>query len=217
MKLSGLVLTLALASVTSAAERPPPDMSNLLPEVASTPLIEDFYPPTSRVLGEQGRVKLRLCYDEQGRVTDSTMEQSSTFKRIDDAAVKMGKRYRINPDVVDGQPQSGCTVVSVEFSLNEPASPADRVDQGGSRPTLPPGPLPPLPLPPPPPPVRSGPLPEKPPPARFIPLINRISRHGYVVSDGPAVACWTYEQVSFSILAESMNATSIEGLPGLPV
>jgi TonB family protein len=165
MKVSGLVLTLAWASAISAAQQTPTEMSNLLPEFARTPLVEDYYPPTSRVLGEQGRVTLHLCYDEQGKVIASTLEQSSTFKRIDDAAVKMGKAYRIKPNVINGQPQSGCTVVPVEFSLDQPVSSADRGEgQSTTRPTLPPGPLTPVPLPPPPPPVRSTPLPANPPP-----------------------------------------------------
>jgi TonB family protein len=165
MKVSGLVLTLAWASATSAADQTPTEVPNLLPEFARTPLVEDYYPPTSRVLGEQGKVKLRLCYDEQGKVIASTLEQSSTFKRIDDAAVKMGKAYRIKPNVINGQPQSGCTLVPVEFSAGEPVSPANRIGgQSSTRPTVPPGPLTPVPVPPPPPPVRSIPLPANPSP-----------------------------------------------------
>jgi TonB family protein len=172
MKVSVLVLTLAWASATSAAELPPTEMSKSLPEFARTPLVEDYYPATSRLLGEQGRVKLRLCYDEQGRVTASTLEQSSTFMRIDQAAVRMGRAYRIMPTVINGQPQPGCTVVPVEFLLEEPVSPADRGEgQSSTPPTLPPVPLsPPLP----PPPVRSIPLPANPPP-RIIPLTSRPS------------------------------------------
>jgi TonB family protein len=177
MKVSCLVLTLAWASATSAAELPPTDMSTPLPEFSRTPLVADYYPPTSRVLGEQGRVKLRLCYDQEGKVTASTLEQSSTFKRIDQAAVQMGKAYRIKPNFINGLPQPGCVVVPVEFSLEEPVSPADRGEgQSSTRPALNPVPLPPL--PPPPPPVRSVPLPANPPPPRFIPLISRMSKRG---------------------------------------
>lgn len=179
MKVSSLLLTLACASAIGAAERPPADLSTPSPEIARTPPVEDYYPPTSRVLGEQGIVELRLCYDEQGKVIESIVEQSSTYKRIDDAAVKMGKAYRIKPNVINGQPQSGCTTVPVEFSLEESVSSADRGEgQNGTRPTLPPRPLTPLPLPPPPAPVRSNPLPANPPP-RFIPLFSRTSECGY--------------------------------------
>ena len=174
---SGLVLTIAWASAISAAGLPPGDVVKSLPEIASQPPVGDYYPPMSRVLGEQGRVKLRLCYDEQGRVTASTLEQSSTFKRIDDAAVKMGMRFRIKPRMINGQPQSGCTVVPVEFSLEEPVSPADRGEsQSRTLPKLPPGPLPPIRPEPPPPPARSIPLPANTPPPWFIPLINRMGK-----------------------------------------
>jgi TonB family protein len=188
MKVSVLVLTLACASASSAAELPPSEMSKPLPEFDRTPLVEDYYPATSRLLGEHGAVKLRLCYDERGRVTASTLEQSSTFKRIDQAALRMGRAYRIKPNVINGQPQPGCAVVPVEFSLEEPVSPADRGEgQSSTRPTLPLGPLPPP--PPPPPPGRSIPLPANPPP-RFIPLISRVSKRGYTESDSRVVGYW---------------------------
>lgn len=187
MKVHGLVLTLAWVSTTNAAELPPPDMSKPMPGFAYTPLVEDYYPPTSIALGEQGKVSLRLCYDERGRVTASTLEQSSAFRRINDAALRMGRQYRIKPNVINGQPQSGCTVVPVEFSLEEAVSPADR---GSTRPTLPPGPLPPLSPPPPPPPLRSTPLPANPTPPRLIPLISRASERGYTEPDSQVAGRW---------------------------
>lgn len=177
MKISGLVLTFAWAIAISAAELPSSELSRPLPELVHAPLIDDYYPPVSRTLGEQGSVTLRLCYDVQGKVISSTVEQSSTFKRIDDAAVKMGRAYRVKPNVINGQPQSGCTLVPLEFFLEQPVTPANGGEgQSSTRPTLPPGPFTPKPLPPPPPPVRSLPRPADPPPARFIPLISKVTQ-----------------------------------------
>jgi TonB family protein len=182
-KVSALVLTLAWASATNAAGLPPADIAKPLPEFAFIPLAEDYYPPTSIALGEQGRVRLRLCYDERGRVTASTLEQSSTFRRIDDAALRMGRQYRVKPKVINGQPQPDCAVVPVEFTLEGAVGSADRdKGQSSSPPTLPAGPLTLVLPPPPPPPVRSTPLPANPPPPRVIPLSSRISDLGYTRS-----------------------------------
>jgi TonB family protein len=111
MKLSGLVLLLAWAAAASAAESSP--------QFAFKPLTQDYYPETARALGQQGTVTVRLCYDEKGKVIASTLEQSSSFEKLDQAAVRMGKAYRIKPD------KPGCVAVLVKFSLTESQGPVD--------------------------------------------------------------------------------------------
>jgi TonB family protein len=158
VKLFSLALSLAWTVALNAAQ-----MAGSSPEFARKPLVQDFYPATSRALGEQGTVKLQLCYDQTGKVVESTVEQSSSFERLDRAAVQMGRQYRINPETVSGQPPR-CVVVAVEFILEESIGPA-RLGEGESSPTLPPI-QPPL---PPPPPTRLTPPPTNPPP-RLSPL-----------------------------------------------
>lgn len=85
--------------------------------IASAPDPQDYYPNTSRSLGEAGIVKVRLCYGENGRVTQTTLSESSGFPRLDDAAVRMGNRYRMKPATVDGKPEADCVVLPVRFSL----------------------------------------------------------------------------------------------------
>lgn len=86
------------------------------------PDIDDYYPAASRSQGEQGKVELRLCYDENGRVRESSLQTSSGFPRLDEAAVRMGRLYRYKPVVVDGAPQPGCVVQAVSFG-DAPSSP----------------------------------------------------------------------------------------------
>lgn len=87
------------------------------------PDINDFYPEPSRSQGEQGKVELRLCYDESGRVRESMLVTSSGFPRLDEAAVRMGRLYRYQPIVINGVPQPACVVQAVRFG-EAPSSPA---------------------------------------------------------------------------------------------
>jgi len=85
----------------------------------------DYYPSASSALGEQGMVKLQICYDERGKPSEVTVDQSSGFQRLDEAAVRWGKAVRFRPAVINGQSQPGCAVVPVQFSMevrNEPQS-----------------------------------------------------------------------------------------------
>lgn len=118
MKLSGLVLLLAWAVAANSA-----DSSS---QFAFQPLSQNYYPETARALGQQGTATVRLCYDEKGKVLESTLVQSSSFQSLDQAAVRMGRAYRINPDFIGGQPQPSCVAVPVKFSLTESQGPVDR-------------------------------------------------------------------------------------------
>ena len=136
MKLLSLFLAITWAAASSAAE-PPTGVPPSQPRFARKPLVEDYYPPTSRILKEQGTAKIRLCYDERGRVTTSMLAESSGLERLDQAAVRMGRQYWIIPRVTNGQPQPDCVVVPVMFSLQQSNEPPDR-GEGVDRSLLPP-------------------------------------------------------------------------------
>jgi protein TonB len=165
MKLPIAVLLLILVAAAPAAESPPPDFPVTLPRFAFKPRVEDYYPAASRGLKEQGTTKLRFCYDERGRPDEVTVDESSGFVRLDEAAVRWGKAVRITPGVFGKQPQPGCVKLPVKFSLEKSQEPPEQSD----------GPLPPLepprilinPLPPRPP---LQPIPLAPSPIRSIPL-----------------------------------------------
>lgn len=138
MKLSGICLSLALIATANAAEPLPTEAPESAPRFARKPLAHDYYPESARTLNQQGTVRIRLCYDDTGLVTTTTLYQSSSFERLDQAALRMGRAYILKPGVINGQPQPGCVVVPIEFSLQEPQGPADRGDGiDGNRPPRP--------------------------------------------------------------------------------
>jgi TonB family protein len=101
----------------------PSDASPAGAGYAFMPDPQDYYPSASGALGEQGMVKLRVCYDERGKPSEVTVDQSSGFQRLDEAAIRWGKGVRFKPAVINGQSQPGCAVVPVQFSMeakNEP-------------------------------------------------------------------------------------------------
>lgn len=101
--------------VATQASTPVP-VTDTVAGIAYRPDAADFYPNVSIVAGEQGIVRLRLCYDETGRVVEPTVADGSGFKRLDDAALHMGKLFRMKPAVEGGLPKAGCVVVPVLFS-----------------------------------------------------------------------------------------------------
>lgn len=63
------------------------------------------YPAASKRLEEEGTVLLRFMIDEQGRVVDSRVENSSGFARLDEAARAALSQCKFKPGTVDGAPE----------------------------------------------------------------------------------------------------------------
>jgi TonB family protein len=113
----------APASPSATAPASPAQVPGSRPSIAA-----------SRSLGEEGVVRLRICYDEKGMVNESTVAESSGFTRLDEAAVRMGRRVRINPGRVGGNPKAGCLVLPVRFSATgQAAQAAQAVPYTGER------------------------------------------------------------------------------------
>lgn len=85
----------------------------------SRPDTADYYPPASVQLQEEGRPKIKICFGTNGRVTDATLVETSGKKRLDDAAVKMGKQYRFKPGTTDGVAQAQCVNQAIVFTLKD--------------------------------------------------------------------------------------------------
>ena len=75
--------------------------------------------PDGLVLGD-GTVRVRVCFDNQGIVTEVTVEQSSGFPALDQAALRAGKQYRFKPGVQGGVPQAGCLTAPMLFRMLDP-------------------------------------------------------------------------------------------------
>lgn len=82
----------------------------------------DYYPLASRRLGEIGVATVRVCVDRTGRLASApTIEKSSGFARLDDAALHLAKagagHYRSTTE--DGIPVPSCYPFRIRFQLNE--------------------------------------------------------------------------------------------------
>ncbi len=76
------------------------------------------YPATSRRLGEEGRVLMRVLVSSDGAAEDVQIEKSSGSERLDDAAIKAVKRWRFIPAKKNNQALSAYVIVPVKFSLD---------------------------------------------------------------------------------------------------
>jgi protein TonB len=78
----------------------------------------DYYPTAARN-GEAGTVRVKLCVDEQGKLTSVELDKTSGFPVLDEA----GKKYahgglRFKPAMKAGVPVAACGVLPVKFKVN---------------------------------------------------------------------------------------------------
>jgi len=116
-------------TITTSNERPkvapPPPKEDVIIPPRSNPRRpnagpEEMYPAMSKRLGEEGAVILLLTVDEEGKVTDATVQTSSGFERLDDAAVKEAKRsWRFLPGTKNGKPASMQMPYKVTFKITK--------------------------------------------------------------------------------------------------
>jgi periplasmic protein TonB len=84
------------------------------------PTAEEFYPPASKRLGEEGSANVHVCVGPNGKITeDPTLAQTSGSTRLDDGAVKLAKAAsgHYQPATEDGVPTSQCMVFKIKFEL----------------------------------------------------------------------------------------------------
>jgi periplasmic protein TonB len=81
--------------------------------------VEPSYPPTSRRLGEEGTVKLRILVDPSGRSKQVEVATSSGFPRLDQAAMEAVKRWRFVAATNGSSAIEAWTQVSVTFKLTQ--------------------------------------------------------------------------------------------------
>lgn len=83
------------------------------------PLSEPMYPPSAIRQGVEGTVLLSLQILESGRVGQVRVEASSGDSRLDDAAVREAKRWRLIAGTRDGVPVVLWKQVPVTFRLQD--------------------------------------------------------------------------------------------------
>jgi len=122
------VSTTALTNVTDKPPPPAPPPPVVRAAVVRTqlklnpkssqPNVDDYYPETSRRLEEEGVTKVKVCVGTNGRVKNAEVDESSSFARLDEAAIKVAKLLRFTPPTEDGKPlDDACGTVPIRFQL----------------------------------------------------------------------------------------------------
>jgi protein TonB len=83
----------------------------------TTNRVEPVYPATSRRLGEEGTVRLRVLVDESGKPRDVNVMSGSGFSRLDAAAIDAVKRWRFVAATDGTKPITAWTQVAITFKL----------------------------------------------------------------------------------------------------
>jgi periplasmic protein TonB len=86
---------------------------------ATQPNVDEYYPPTSMRLGEEGTTKVKVCVGVNGRVSTSELAETSGFERLDEAAIKVAKLYRFNPATENGKPVEECASMPIRFTIKD--------------------------------------------------------------------------------------------------
>lgn len=120
--------TTAITNVTTkhVVQAPPPPPPRKIVRTAArldikhSPSTDDYYPPTSRRLNEQGTATVYTCFGPDGRASGTPkLQRSSGSSRLDEAAVKWASHARAEPATEDGKPTAGCVPFAVKFVLTD--------------------------------------------------------------------------------------------------
>lgn len=76
-----------------------------------------YYPTNSKKNNEEGKVITRVFIDENGVVEDVRLMQSSSYARLDRAAMEISKRYRFNSCFKDNQKVNCYVNLQLTFNL----------------------------------------------------------------------------------------------------
>jgi TonB family protein len=116
------IQTDVIDEVKKEDQPPPPAKKNIVNARPGKgfPTAEEFYPPASKRLGEEGSANVHVCVGPNGKITeDPTLAQTSGSARLDDGALKLAKAAsgHYQPATEDGQPTAQCMVFKIKFEL----------------------------------------------------------------------------------------------------
>jgi len=116
--------TTAISNVTTKhTEAPPPPKPAGAKVPARTgknfPNSEDFYPPASKRMNEEGSATVHVCVGPNSKLTEPpTIAQSSGSARLDDGALNLAKAGRYQNGTEDGKPITDCFNFRVKFQMS---------------------------------------------------------------------------------------------------
>lgn len=106
-----------VAAAAPAAAAGPITVSNLATTLVSGP--PPRYPVESRHKREEGTVVLWLVISKDGRVTQVSVQQSSGFPKLDEAATAAVRKWRWSPSMREGRPVEIAGAVRIPFVLRK--------------------------------------------------------------------------------------------------
>lgn len=120
--------TTAITNTTSkpvkAAPPPPPPPRQVITRTAALgrgfPNSQDFYPPASTRLNEEGTTLMEACFSANGQLTQAPkVLKSSGHSRLDEAAIKLAKAGsgKYVAEAVNGKPVNSCLKFNVVWRL----------------------------------------------------------------------------------------------------
>jgi periplasmic protein TonB len=118
--------TTAISNVTTkhVEAAPPPKAGNKVGAKPGKnfPNTEDYYPPASQRLGEEGAANVHVCVAPTGKITEPpTIAQTSGSSRLDEGAIKLATAGsgRYQPATEDGKPIQDCFVFRIKFTMRK--------------------------------------------------------------------------------------------------
>ncbi len=84
------------------------------------PNSEEFYPPASKRLEEQGMAVINVCVGPDGKLTGApTLDKTSGFPHLDEAAIKLttSASGKYKPATEDGKPVASCNKLGIRFQI----------------------------------------------------------------------------------------------------
>jgi periplasmic protein TonB len=115
--------TTAITAVAATPHAPaPPRVSNRVPAKLGKnfPNSEDFYPPASKRLGEEGSPTLHVCIGPDNKLTETpAVTKSSGSARLDEGAIALAKAGKYVAATEDGRPVPACIDFRIVFKLTK--------------------------------------------------------------------------------------------------
>jgi len=79
---------------------------------------DDFYPPASIRMEEQGAVGVRVCIGPNGKLAEAPLvARTSGFARLDEAAVKLARVGNYRAGSINGAPTTECLQLPIRFHM----------------------------------------------------------------------------------------------------
>lgn len=104
-----------VTTITATPVETPPAIPGTPLQNISIPNSSDYYPLAAAQSGEHGLTLLNICVNALNKVDTVEVIMSSGFKRLDAAALVVGRRSRWKAATEDGKPKLTCTKFFVNF------------------------------------------------------------------------------------------------------